>query len=203
MSWIGGSRYRNKAKYSDVTLFKLISGGDEDAFCEIYDRYWLKLLEKAATRLHTLDAAEDTVQDIFVQLYAKRHELAGVSSPSQYLLTALKYKVYSQYRTQVLHHRYVDHYLSNAPIYTHEDAEQHQNNKELLEKIKSITEKMPRQCRTVYRYSREYNMSQREISEKLGISLSTVKKHITKALGMMKVGLRHFLLCISLLFFFS
>lgn len=202
MSWIGDNRYRNKAKYSDVTLFQLISGGDEDAFCEIYNRYWLKLLEKASSRLHSLDAAEDTVQDIFVQLYAKRHELAGVSNPNHYLFTALKYKVYSQYRTQVLHHRYVDHHLNNFSTYTNEDTEQYQTNRELLERIKSITEKMPRQCRMVYRYSREYNMSQREISEKLGISLSTVKKHITKALGMMKVGLRNFLFCIPLLLLF-
>jgi RNA polymerase sigma-70 factor (ECF subfamily) len=45
---------------------------------------------------------------------------------------------------------------------------------------------MPEQRRSVFTLSRKYNMSHKEIAEKLGISVKTVEYHISKALSSLR-----------------
>ncbi|MCD7932400.1 MAG: sigma-70 family RNA polymerase sigma factor [Tannerellaceae bacterium] len=54
--------------------------------------------------------------------------------------------------------------------------------KEVEEEIKRFIETLPPQCSKVYKLSREENLKNREIAEKLNISEKTVEDHIRKAL---------------------
>jgi RNA polymerase sigma-70 factor (ECF subfamily) len=49
---------------------------------------------------------------------------------------------------------------------------------------------LPEKCKLVFNYSREHQLSNREIADKLEISEKTVEKHITTALGRLKTQLK-------------
>ena len=60
---------------------------------------------------------------------------------------------------------------------------------ELLGQIDSILMKLPPRCREVFEMSRFRNMENKEIADALGISVKTVKNHMTHALAEFRKGL--------------
>lgn len=84
---------KTNEKFSDADLIAQLRLGDENAFTEIYRRYWEVLLNTAYQRLRSKEDAEEVVQEIFVNLYFRRNEIDPKSTLEAYLKTALKFKV--------------------------------------------------------------------------------------------------------------
>lgn len=51
-----------------------------------------------------------------------------------------------------------------------------------LRQLQAAIEELPSQCRKVFTLRKVYNLSPREIAERLGLSVSTVEKHLVKGL---------------------
>lgn len=184
---------------SDMELAALLKQGNHRAFRELYNRYWEPLLNTAFKRLESLEAAEDLVQDLFVNLYLKRDTLWITTTMEGYLKTALKHKVLNAYRSQKLHQRYADHILTR-PVDNDQTPQQMLQVKELAIKVEAATRRLPEKSRQVFLLSRVERLSNKEIAAQLNISVSTVEKHIGKAIKLLKSDLQgyHFgmiLLC--------
>lgn len=169
-----------KYLHSEQELLELLRVGNDKAYKELYHRYWDILLDSAFKRLGSIEQAEEIVQDIFVNLYVRRGDLHITTSVEAYLKNALKFKIFDVFRRQVTREKYVDHALKNLrhDTITPEEALQI---KELKEKIDNVTKEIPEKCREVFLLSRVENLPHKKIAELLGISVSTVEKHISKA----------------------
>ena len=166
--------------YSDEELFELIKKDDTTAFRELYHRYWTVLVNTAYKRLDSIEKAEDIVQTIFIDLYQRRETIALSHSLKAYLNQALKFKVLNEFRSDALKEKYrrsVFFYDVCKNVLA-EDLEA----KELHGKIHKILNELPEKCRQVFLLSRKENKSNSDISRDLNISVSTVEKHIGKAL---------------------
>lgn len=185
-------------KYTDTQLTDLLRTGDELAYRELYNRYWDILLDTAFKRVSSIELAEEIVQDIFVNLFVRRESLNITSSFEGYLKNALKYKVFDLFRFQSTHEKYINEVLKsvNNNSITPEEALQV---KELKEKIDRTTQKMPEKCREVFILSRVEHLPNKLIAEKMGISVSTVEKHISKAMSIIKADFRKYHLEVVLL----
>jgi RNA polymerase sigma-70 factor (family 1) len=171
---------KSTASLSESDLIDLLKSGDQAAFAEIYNRYWRLLVDAAYQRLKSLEAAEEAVQDVFVNFYIRRSTINLNSSLEAYLKTALKFKVYNLYRSQAVRYNYLssligENYVDSA------SPDKALESKELKTQILSVMEKMPDKCKEVFLLSRFEHLSHQEIAERMNISVSTVKKHITKA----------------------
>lgn len=58
-------------------------------------------------------------------------------------------------------------------------------------RLAAVIEKLPEKCRQVFLLRRIHGMSQREIAERMGISIKAVEKHITTALAICRQKLGH------------
>ncbi len=164
----------------EVLFFRTATYDDKKAFAELYERYWKKLVDSCYKRLQCLATSEEIAQDIFIDFYVRRREITFNSTLEAYLLTAVKYKVFNFYRAQHSHQKYVAQTLANERIcFTMPDERLHR--KQVNAFISSASQHMPTQCRKVFLLSRIGHFSQKSIAQQLGISVSTVKKHITKA----------------------
>ena len=85
----------NYQLYDDNKLLSLLSNNDEEAFTEIYNRYWEKLVAVAYKRLKNTAFTEDVVQDVFVSLWKNRYE-SSIQSLENYLASAVKYAVFNK-----------------------------------------------------------------------------------------------------------
>lgn len=180
-------RYR----HSEQELIELLRMGDEKAFKELYHCYWGTLLDGAFKRLGSIEQAEEIVQDIFVSLYVRRGDLHITTSIEAYLKNALKFKVFDVFRRQITSEKYIDNALKNLhhDTITPEEALQV---KELKVKIDKITKEIPEKCREVFLLSRVENLPHKKIAELLGISVSTVEKHISKATRILRTNFKEY-----------
>jgi RNA polymerase sigma-70 factor (ECF subfamily) len=62
--------------------------------------------------------------------------------------------------------------------------------KEKIQQVRQEIEKLPDQCKLVFKLSRYEELSQQEIADRLNISIKTVKNHIGKALKTLEENLR-------------
>jgi RNA polymerase sigma-70 factor (family 1) len=190
----------NYSKLTEQELADLLRSGDQLAFKELYNRYWDVLLDTAYKRLDSIEAAEELVQDLFVTLFIKREGLQIRSSLEGYLKNALKYKIFDVFRSQQVHDRYVDSVLNQAGVLSI-TPEHSLQIKELSQRIDRATQKMPDRCREVFMMSRMDNLSNKSIAAKLSISVSTVEKHISKAMRILETDFKEYHLEVTLVLF--
>src|SRR5690606_11121694 len=66
---------------------------DEKAFEMLYDLYWGNLYEYAYNRLRDKDTSQDVVQDVFLDIWRRRHTL-DISNLGAYLRSSVRFKTY-------------------------------------------------------------------------------------------------------------
>lgn len=171
--------------WTDEMLLDLIQQKDDRAaFAELYNRYWKTLINMAGKRRLSIEAAEEIVQDVFVDFFIRRKDIKA-HCPEAYLRTAVKYQIYKTYRSQQVHESYVNKTIAVgqlSPLRPDTALE----TKQLREDIYRATEKMPIPCREVFMLSRVEQLSNQDIANKLDISLAMVRKHVTKSMNIMR-----------------
>lgn len=179
------------SQQEDNTLFSLMASGSDDAFKEIYNRYWKKLYSVSASKLNNSDEAQEIVQEIFLDIWNRRHSIELSSTLSAYLSVALKYKIINLLAKKHREQQYAL-YASKHFSVTDDSTQQLLSLDELKERLAKHVAALPEQCRLIFTLSREHGLTTKEISEQLNISPKTVEAHITKALSRLKLGLGQF-----------
>jgi len=177
--------------WDDVALTQALTQSDELAFREIYERHWYALFQAARHKLNSQEAAEEIVQEIFTTLWQKRAESSIGHLPS-YLHAAVRFRVIDFLRAE--YHR--KHYLTiGRPPGAELDfsTEEAVAANDLTAAFESSIEKLPAHTREVFRLSRTEHRTVPEIAELLNISPKTVEYHLTRALKLLRTGLRDFL----------
>jgi RNA polymerase sigma-70 factor (family 1) len=164
----------------DFDLFTLVKESDERAFEELYNRHWPVLFNIACKRLNSKQKAEDIVQNIFIDLYRRRTTIELTISLSAYLRQALKFKIINEYRSAVNRNKYQKSLFLKGHCKI--DFSDPLEAKDLEMKINTILNQLPEKCKQAFLLSREENLSYKDISIGLSITVSTVEKHISKAL---------------------
>lgn len=176
-------------KLPDKDLFNLIKEDDEKAFEEIYRRYWEFLRSSASKHFQSEQKAEDAVQEILISFYKRRYSIEFTVSLRAYLCKALKFKIMNEVRSQIVRDTYQKN-VRYAYSFSHDICAYHlYESKELACIINRSIDFLPEKCKQVFLLSRGENLSYKDISGQLGISVSTVEKHISKALKVLKESL--------------
>lgn len=180
--------------WPDAKLLDLLRLDDRKAFEILYHKYSSKLYYAAYNLFRDQDVCEDLVQELFIDLWTKRHQLA-VTSLEGYLKVAIKNRVLMYLRTQKAT-------LDIAVIETL--AEKYSADSQLLQHdisrvLDDSVEKLPEKCRQIFTLSRKEYLSNKEIASRLNISIKTVENQITIALRYLRTGLTDYLPAIAIL----
>lgn len=173
---------------NDIQWMNRLREHDADAFTEIYNAYWEKLLAIAYNRLSDLQAAEDIVQDVFASLWHHRED-AAITNAGAYLATAVKYKILDRARREKLLRQYQQLYGATVPLAA-ASPEASLQYKHIQELYQREVNNLPEKCQLIFRYSREQGMPVKKIAQELNISPKTVENQITKALHHLKDSIR-------------
>ena len=176
----------------DTSLLTRVKNGDRDAFNEMVVLYRDSLVSYASI-LVGRGAAQDVVQEVFVNVYVHRNRLRESGSLEKYLLKSVYNRSMNTIRGQAVKNRFKaeskyvlsDSFFNalspdtNSTLY---DIYFGETNKIMRRAIAEL----PPKCREVFLMSRDNGMSAKEIGDELGISPSTVNNHINKALSILK-----------------
>lgn len=161
-----------------------------DSFEAIYNLHWGSVYAVCYNNIKDAEPAKELVQDIFKSLWERREELQ-LENAGSYLIRAAKLKTFEYIRNKISRQQHIDIKLRYTADTTN-CTEEHVLYNELKDKIYSVVETLPSQCRRVYKMSREKGMSNKEIACSLFISERAVEYHITKALSVLKLNLTDF-----------
>jgi RNA polymerase sigma-70 factor (family 1) len=178
------------AGVADEILLKLVSAGDEQAFRTLYLRHWNKLFNTSKKRLGDENVAAEIVQDIFVELWAKRTHLE-IQVLERYLYQSVKFRVIDYYRASLVRQKYAT-LSTTASIYEEAIVENDLALQDLHEAVERGLELLPVKTREIFRLNRLEDKSVPEISENLRIPERTVEYHITKSLKVLRTYLREY-----------
>ena len=187
------------SNYSEQELLNAMKRDNFLAFNEIYKRYWKRLFAFANNILEDQDDCEDIVQDLFTELYWKRKK-QQINCLKPYLFQAVKFQVIKHIRNGKISDKYITR--MTAPQFVNQ-TEESINLKELESSIENVLLQLPDRCRQIFHMSRVEKLSHKQIAEKLGISIQTVKNQITTALNHLRDKLDDVLTIILIIFHLS
>ena len=163
---------------TDSNFLSKINDNDEIAFNHVFDTYYVPLCFFANKYLNDIDQARSLVQQVFVDLWTKRHKLSIHYSPKSYLYHAVK-------------NRCIDFLRKEKP--SEQLSESHENiltlpfqdlmeEAELNDRINSAINSLPEKCREIFLLCRYEDLKYAQIAERLNISIKTVEMQISIAL---------------------
>lgn len=136
-------------------------------------------------------ASEDIVQKLFVNIWEKRKELQ-IHEIKSYLYRSV-YNFSMNEIKRMKRNQFHSEINDRMEVFSNLDSSVLLQEKELESKIELAIQSLPEKCGEVFRLSRFNELSYKEISEKLNISVKTVENHMGKALRILRVELREYL----------
>ena len=185
--------------YTDQELISALKKGNEKAFDELFRRYWDKAFNIAYGKVKSREAAEEIVQEIFMDLWSKRHSIA-INSFSSFLFASIKYQALNKIRSQLVQQKYWEYYRAFIPQ-TDNATEKIVEYHDLLNTIDERLDQLPQKTKKVFYMNRLEGKSLKEIAGILKLSEKAIEYHLNRSLKELKVYLRNTLF--FLLFFFS
>jgi RNA polymerase sigma-70 factor (family 1) len=191
-----------ESRYASYTLEELllhIKEDDHSAFDELYTRTWKQLYIKAYSRLKQEDLAKDILQEVFVDLWNKRH-VKEINNLEAYLTQAVKFKVLDQFRKSS-RQEFVEVENFIEEIKASDYADSNLINKEFFKSLKTWIDALPHKRKEIFRLKYQEGLSNKEIGLKLNISQKTVQNQVLNSSSELRQLIRRALFIYFLLFF--
>ncbi len=170
----------------NIVLIHKILDGDKEAFATLVQKYQKKVHAIAWRKIHDYHIAEEITQDAFLQVYKKLSSLKNPKRFNGWLYVIVdrlcidwikknKFNTQSLQNTpkEVLEEVYYMDYESE-----HRETETIENYREI---VKKLLDKLPESERTVFILYHLGEMTAKEVSQTLGISVNTVKSKLRRA----------------------
>ena len=171
---------------TESELIKGLKRGHSDSFRSLFVFYYPKFLAFATGLLKDRTAAEDILQEVFLKVWIKRETLDENKSMNNFLFVLTKNAVISYVSRRVKGRMSIE---TATGIEGRESTEETVAGDEVGIRLLKLIEMMPEKRRKAFIFSRFAGMSNKEIAEKMGISIHTVNRHLTMALSDLKEGL--------------
>lgn len=126
------------------------------------------------------EAAEELVQEVFLDLWERYDQGQRLESPKAYLFTAVRNAAASYLRHQDVVQRFEPETIEIfSRSQASPDAEVH--SAELAAALERAITRLPERCRLVFTLSREQGLTYAEVAEVLDISIKTVETQMGRA----------------------
>jgi len=169
----------------------------EAEFRELYETHWHHVYAYAYNILLDQAKAEDIVQDIFINVW-NRYEGLDIKEPRAYLLKAVRFQCAKHFRSRKFSHVQLDAVIDI--LHKHEFDFSMEETEELIAQIDVRADSLlPDKCRQIFKLRFHQQLSNKEIAEQLGISVSTVENQINKAIKLLRFSLNQQALMVVIL----
>ena len=183
---------------SDTELFHRIQKGDEKAFTIAYELYNKLIYVLSYRYLMDEERAKDVVQYVFVKLWEYRAELNIGISLKNFLFTMAKNYILNVIRNEntALEKQYE---IAQQVLGYEDDLVEKLERREQMSLFYQALAKLPEQKKRICVMKIREEMSNKEIAERLNVSINTVKTHYAEALKLLRRELLKLLMIIIIL----
>lgn len=156
----------------------------------LFERHAPPLLAYLKSQLNDAQLADDLMQESFARL-TEHYPQGKIQDSESWLFRTARNLLFDHYRQQQRRQTttFSDDELANFPG-TDPNAEQRAIDHQQVELIIAQLLTLPERTQTIFRLSRFEGLPQTDIATRLGVSLSTVEKHLAQALATMMGGIQ-------------
>lgn len=163
----------------EALLWKNIQQKNTSAFECFYKAQYKSYFMASFGYLNDTDLAQEVVNDVFMKIWEDAEKLVIETSLKSYVYRAVinrSLNVLAKQKREIQQRKELG-YVQDESY----ELRQIEENELKMALYKAI-DQLPDQCKRVFCMSRFDQLKQQEIADKLGISIKTVKNHITHAL---------------------
>jgi RNA polymerase sigma-70 factor (ECF subfamily) len=166
------------AMTSDLALAMAIRSGDRGAMAELYDRYSSIVYAVALRVLQDTGAAEDVLQDIFMQLWRN----PGAFDASRGTMAAWLGVIARHRSIDALRRHRPESDIENVVVSVETDLAGETDRSRTMEKVRGALQAMPSPQRSALEMAYFEGLTHSEIAQKTGEPLGTIKTRIRNGL---------------------
>jgi RNA polymerase sigma-70 factor (ECF subfamily) len=168
---------------SDQEHLDRLRAGDEEGFDAIFRAYYPSLVGFADSILRDPASAEDTVQEVMLELWRRRSNIVLATSLRAYLFQSTRNRALNRIRHDRVAARLDPEFATPS---TPPAPDRVLTEGELAARVREVMHELPERCREVFRLSRVDGLRYAEIATALGISVKTVEAQMGKALKILR-----------------
>lgn len=158
----------------------------------LFRKYYTMLCNYAYKFLKDIDTAEEIIQDLFFNIWEKRHDITIESSVKSYLYKSVYNRSMLMLRHKNIEIRY-EKYLKDNESLTESDVSGDIDAEELAMVIDKTLEELPERRRKIFSLSRFEGLKYHEIAKKLSLSVKTIESNMGKALKLFRKNIKAYL----------
>ncbi|MGQ8338762.1 RNA polymerase sigma factor [Sunxiuqinia sp. A32] len=155
---------------------------DYSSFNQIFNLYYSRLCAYVFEITQNANASEDIVQEVFIKLWNGRDKLIITESIFAYLLKASRNGAFNYLRGEASRKKTMEEFPQDTGSSINDALEE----QEFIDFVKQCIDELPERSKQVFLMSRFEGFKQKEIAEKLGTSIKTIKNQIWKSLQYLK-----------------
>jgi RNA polymerase sigma-70 factor (ECF subfamily) len=173
----------------DHLLTRVLEHDDYIAFEKLFIFNYNPLRNFCKKIVRINEVAEELVSEVFLKIWSNRKHIVISSSPKSYLYTAVRNISFDHLRKEK---HSVLAGLEEAAMVPCDSSDPHRwsEYQELQGRIEKAVDSLPRQCKLVFRMSRDHGMKYNEIAEELQLSVKTIETQMGRALKSLRVTLK-------------
>ncbi|MDD2306888.1 MAG: RNA polymerase sigma-70 factor [Prolixibacteraceae bacterium] len=184
----------------DKEYVECLKKDDFIAFDALFHKYSVNLYAFALSITRDSFAAEEVTQLVFLKVWEKREQIKEHLSFKSFLFSVAYHETISWLRKEKSEKMRIGEFVRMSGFQTSE-TENTVEFRNIESLANGLIQEMPEKRKEIFRLSREQGFSNKEIAEKLGISIKTVENQMTSALKYLREKLgKHDVL--GLLFYF-
>ena len=172
-------------KMTDKQLIISIKKDDYASYNHLFVTYYTKLCMYVNEIINNASDTEDIVQELFVKLWANRKKLEIQSSLSGYLFKTAKNMALNYIRNENNRKVIIDKLELQWEFTTEKTLE----DTEFINALKKCIEELPERCKNVLVLQHLDGYKQKEIADKLNITVKTVKNQMWIGMQRLKICL--------------
>jgi RNA polymerase sigma-70 factor, ECF subfamily len=169
---------------SDTELMEAVGRRESDAIQEIYKRYESTLRPVIQSVLHDEGETDDTLNDVFLQLWDQSDRYDAAKGLHGFLVTMARRRALDRLRRRLAYRRATDRFEIEAKAMHANDARTHDfqpPTSDLIDLLHRIIGTLPILQQEVVNLTFFEGLSQREIAASKSIALGTVKTRLQLA----------------------
>ncbi|MBN8850917.1 MAG: RNA polymerase sigma-70 factor [Sphingobacteriales bacterium] len=176
-----------KMNPNDEHIWGSIQRKDGPAFENFYKEHYKLFFLTACGYLKDARLAQEVVNDVFVKIWQEAETINIQTSLKSYIYRSVINRCLNELDKGKRDKQHLSELAHRPEPYV---EPQNMEDTELKARLYRAIDELPEQCRKVFMMSRFDGLKQQEIANLLGISIKTVKNHITHALKLLHKVLR-------------
>lgn len=173
----------NESK-SDTELMEAVARRESDAIQEIYQRYEFTLRSVIQSVLHDEGEVDDTLDDVFLQLWNQSDRFDPAKGLHGFLITMARRRALDRLRRRLAYRRATDRFETELKANSADEIRTHHFEapiSDLTDLLHRVVSTLPAAQQEVINLAFFEGMSQREIAARKSIALGTVKTRLQLA----------------------